>query len=1118
MTAPVRRRQPDPAFDRDPEWYKDAVIYEVHVRAFCDSDGDGIGDFNGITSKLDYIQELGATTIWLLPFYPSPLRDDGYDIADYTGVHPSYGTLKDFKRFLGEAHRRGMRVITELVVNHTSDQHPWFQRARRAAPGSRWRNWYVWSDTPEKYAGTRVIFQDFEPSNWTWDPVAQQYYWHRFYSHQPDLNFDNPEVRRALEKVADFWLRMGVDALRLDAVPYLFEREGTNCENLPETHAYLRELRAYVDANFDDRMLIAEANQWPEDAIAYFGEGDECHMAFQFPLMPRLFMATRMEDRFPIIDIVEQTPPIPENCQWANFLRNHDELTLEMVTDEERDYMYRVYAHAPEMRINLGIRRRLAPLLQHHRDKIELLNGLLLSLPGTPVLYYGDEIGMGDNVYLGDRDSVRTPMQWNADRNAGFSTGNPQRLYLPVTIDPEYHYETVNVAAQLDNPESLLRWMRQLIALRRRHRVFGRGSIEFLAPDNHRVLAFLRRFGSEQVLVVANLSRSAQFVELDLSEFRGLRPLELFGHTQFPTIGDLPYLLTLGPYDFYWLSLEGTRAEVITHEPGALPALKTSGPWTAIAEAPRPRAAFEALLPDILRARRWFGGKTRRIESTRIVDVVPVPLPGPHGTALMTIVKVEYLDGEPDFYSLPLAFAPGERGERLAEDHPQAALARLTSEVGSGILHDAHWEPAYARALLKGAIRRRTFAGASGTVVPRAYPEGGVTAAEVQDLPVTVLSAEQSNTSMTFGDRYILKAYRRLEAGLNPDLEIGRFLNAHPTEAHVAVVAASFEYRRQREEPTTLGIVHRYVPNSTDVWAYTVAAASRYYEQALNLDDQSHDEMPPSQPAIELVDAEVPVAIDYVAGEYLTQAELLGCRTAQLHLALSDGSSNRNFEPEPVTVLTQRALYQTMRNGAGRSLRELRRSLRRLPDSTREEAERILPLAPEILERLRAVTRVDQGLRIRHHGDLHLGQVLTTGRDFVFIDFEGEPTRSLNERRIKRSPLRDVAGMLRSLHYSAYVGIDDLVDRGLAPIEPEPWTRFRPWAEAWSAWAGAAFLRGYLKAVEGTGLVPTDPTQLRACLDAHLLEKALYELAYELSHRPTWARIPMVGIRSLMGG
>src|SRR3954464_3100932 len=474
----------------DPLWYKDAVIYEVHVRAFADGNGDGIGDFVGLTEKIDYIADLGVNTIWLLPFYPSPLKDDGYDIADYTTVHQSYGTLDDFKTFLDVAHARGLKVITELVINHTSDQHPWFQAARRAPPGSPERDFYVWSDTPDKYRGVRIIFQDFEPSNWSWDPVAKAYYWHRFYAHQPDLNYDNPAVIAAILPLVDYWFDLGVDGLRLDAAPYLYEREGTNCENLPETHDFLKHLRRHVDARFPDRMLLAEANQWPEDAIAYFGTGDECHMAFHFPVMPRLFMAVRMEDRYPIIDILQQTPPIPDTCQWAMFLRNHDELTLEMVTDEERDYMYRAYATDPQARINLGIRRRPAPLLGNDRRKIELMLGLLCSLPGTPVLYYGDEIGMGDNFYLGDRNGVRTPMQWSGDRNAGFSRANPQKLFLPVVIDPEYHFEALNVEAQQNNPSALLWWVKRLLAARKRTQAFGRGTLAFLQPDNYKVLAF----------------------------------------------------------------------------------------------------------------------------------------------------------------------------------------------------------------------------------------------------------------------------------------------------------------------------------------------------------------------------------------------------------------------------------------------------------------------------------------------------------------------------------------------------------------------------------------------------------------------------------------------------
>ncbi|HAH05979.1 MAG TPA: maltose alpha-D-glucosyltransferase [Elusimicrobia bacterium] len=536
-------------------WYKDAVIYELHVRAFHDGKGDGVGDFVGLTRKLDYLQDLGVSALWLLPFYPSPLRDDGYDISDYFDVHPSYGTLSEFKRFLREAHRRGLKVITELVLNHTSDQHALFQRARRAPPGSRERDFYVWSDSPSKYAEARVIFKDFESSNWTWDPVAKAYYWHRFYSHQPDLNFDNPAVLRHLLKAVDFWLGLGVDGLRLDAIPYLFEREGSSCENLPETHAFLKELRRHVDARFKDRMLLAEANQWPEDAAAYFGSGDECHMAFHFPIMPRLFSALHMEDCFPIVDILKQTPALPDALQWALFLRNHDELTLEMVTDEERDYMYRVYAMDPRARINLGIRRRLAPLLGNHRRKIELINGLLFSLPGTPVLYYGDEIGMGDNIYLGDRNGVRTPMQWSADRNGGFSQADAARLYAPVNADSVYGYQGLNVEAQEQQPCSLLNWMRQLVAARRRHDTFGRGSTEFLDADNRRVLAYFRHGADDDILVVANLSQKAQAVELALGRYAGIQPVEIVGGTLFPRIGVGPYALSFGPYGFYWFSL-----------------------------------------------------------------------------------------------------------------------------------------------------------------------------------------------------------------------------------------------------------------------------------------------------------------------------------------------------------------------------------------------------------------------------------------------------------------------------------------------------------------------------------------------------------------------------------
>jgi maltose alpha-D-glucosyltransferase/alpha-amylase len=540
--------------NKDALWYKDAIIYQVHVRTFHDSNGDGIGDFQGLEQKLDYLQELGINAIWLMPFFPSPLRDDGYDIADYNTVHPSYGTLEDFRKLLASAHERGIRVIIEMVLNHTSDQHPWFQEARSSKNNPR-RDWYVWSDTDNLYKGARIIFVDTEKSNWAWDPISKSYYWHRFFSHQPDLNYDNPAVREQMWNLMKFWLEMGVDAFRLDAVPYLVEREGTNCENLPETHNYLKELRRKLDEHFTDRMLLAEANQWPADLRPYFGDGDEFHMAFHFPLMPRMFMGLKLEDRKPITEILQQTPEIPPSCQWSLFLRNHDELTLEMVTDMERDYMYDMYAASKTMRLNLGIRRRLAPLLNNDRRRIELMNGMLMSLPGTPIIYYGDEIGMGDNILLGDRNGVRTPMQWSGGWNAGFSIAEPQRLYAPLIQDPVYGYPAVNVISQRESEHSLLRWMQRIITARRSNGVFGRGSIEFLYPANHRILAYLRRLGKETVLVVNNLSSTAQAVELDLRRYKGNILIEMFGNNIFPRVGDLPYLLTLGPYQFYWFRL-----------------------------------------------------------------------------------------------------------------------------------------------------------------------------------------------------------------------------------------------------------------------------------------------------------------------------------------------------------------------------------------------------------------------------------------------------------------------------------------------------------------------------------------------------------------------------------
>jgi len=1104
--------KPQPVLAADPLWYKDAVIYQVHVRAFHDANGDGIGDFRGLAEKLDYVRDLGVTAVWLLPFYPSPLRDDGYDIADYTDVHPAYGTLADFRHFLREAHERGLRVITELVLNHTSDQHPWFQKARRAPKGSSARDFYVWSDTPERYKDTRIIFKDFEASNWTWDAEAGAYYWHRFYSHQPDLNYDNPAVRKAVTRALDFWLDMGVDGLRLDAVPYLYEREGTSCENLPETHRELQLLRRHVDRDHPNRMLLAEANQWPEDAVAYFGEGNECHMAFHFPLMPRMFMALRMEDRYPIIDILSQAPAIPETCQWALFLRNHDELTLEMVTDEERDYMYRVYANDPRARINLGIRRRLAPLLGNDRRRIELMTGLLLSLPGTPIVYYGDEIGMGDNIFLGDRNGVRTPMQWTGDRNAGFSRANAQRLFLPVVIDPGFSYEAINVESQHDNPHSLLWWMRRVIALRQSIRAFGRGSLEFLYPANPRVLAFVRACDSERILVVANLSRYAQCVELDLSAYRGQLPIEVFGASEFPAVGDGFYQLTLGPHGFYWFRLEAPR-EVSTEvagPPPAPPRIAVEGGWEAVFEEPA-CAALEALLPAFLRSRRWFGGKARKIKAAEITDSVRLANGG--SVARLAIARVDYAAGDPEHYLLTLTFSSGEAADKV---DPAKVLARLVTDAGEGLLHGAIDDPAFEKLLLDAIARRRRFRSAAGEVV--AVPARGLKPLleEAGPLDASPLAAEQSNTSVRFGDRMILKLFRRAEEGVNPDLEVGLFLAEKARFPHVPPTLGFIEYRRRGQEPVTLGVLQGFVANESDAWQHGTASVGRYLERVLTLPPEERRAPVEAGSILELAEQEIPQQALALIGTYLENARLLGQRTAELHLALCSRPDDPAFAPEPFTPFYQRSLYQSMRNLTEEVFERLAARLRYLPEDARPQAEAVKALRPEVLKRFKTILeRRITALRTRHHGDFHLGQVLWTGRDFVIFDFEGEPARPISTRRIKRSPLRDVAGMLRSFHYAAYFALAGLRAKGLLPAGEEEQS-LRTWAERWQRWVSSAFLRSYLRAAEAAPFLPARREELDGLLTVYLLEKAVYELGYELNNRPDWARLPLEGIVQLL--
>ncbi len=1104
----------------DPTWYKDAVIYELHVRSFCDSTSDGTGDFPGLTSKLDYLRDLGVTALWLLPFYPSPLVDDGYDISDYGDVHPSYGTLREFKNFLREAHARGLRVIIELVLNHTSDRHWWFQRARRSAPGSVDREFYLWSDTPDKFTGARIIFQDFERSNWAWDPVAKAYYFHRFYSSQPDLNYDNPAVHRAILRTIDSWLEMGVDGLRLDAAPYLFKREGTNCENLPETHQFLRSLRTHVDERFPGRMLLAEANQWPEDAAAYFGSGrgDECHTAFHFPLMPRLFMATRMGSRFPIIDVLHQTPEIPADCQWLLFLRNHDELTLEMVSDEERDYMYRVYAHDPRMRLNLGIRRRLAPLLGNDRRLIELMNGLLFALPGTPVLYYGDEIGMGDNVYLGDRNGVRTPMQWSPDRNAGFSRANPQRLYLPVIIDPEFHYERVNVEVQEANPSSLLWHMKRLIALRRETRVFGRGTITFLYPTNARVLAFLRAYEGEQVLVVANLSHLAQGVDLDLAAYKGTTPVELFGRTAFPPVTDAPYRLTLAPFGFLWFRLEVPTAphpaiEAAAVEPLALP---ERGTWESL-ESVDVRERLADHLPRYLRAQRWFRGKGLTIESATVSRILPFG--GDPEEIRLALIEVHFSEAEPQTYLVPLAFADAGPPTSLGAAPPGQVLATFHGSSGGveRLLHDVAQDPVFVHQVVARIARnrRRSVNGGAEIAAVRTDAYESEETSPTSALPVTASPNEQSNSSSRIGDRYILKLFRLLEPGANPEVELGEFFARQP-DAPVAPLAGHLDLRGAIGETATLASLHRLIPNEGDAWGLTLDHLQGYFDRAragLVADTKNAPAVPPLP--LDLAGGEVPPRASELVGSYLELARRLGAKTADFHRRLARETNDSRFAPEPFDRNYVRSILQRMQTLRQQSFELLRSARAGLPERVRSLADSVLARENEVDDRFRRLLgRRFSAQRIRVHGDFHLGQVLWTGKDFVLIDLEGEPLRPLSERRLKRSPLRDVAGMLRSFDYAASVSLRAI------PVNAETGHLTRgsllPLADQWVTWVSSSFLHGYWEASGTEGIVPKDPEERRLLLGAFVVEKAVYEVGYELNNRPSWVDIPLRGLSRLL--
>ena len=1103
------------ALAADPLWYKDAIIYQLHVKAFFDANNDGVGDFQGLSQKLDYLQDLGITTLWLLPFYPSPLRDDGYDIADYKSIHPAYGHMGDFKALVREAHRRRLRIITELVVNHTSDQHAWFQRARRARPGSHWRDYYVWSDSDQKFRDTRIIFVDTEKSNWTWDPEAQAYFWHRFYSHQPDLNFDNPQVFRAVVSIMRFWLDLGVDGLRLDAVPYLIEREGTSSENLPETHAILKRLRAELDNHYRDRMLLAEANQWPEDVLPYFGAGDECHMAFHFPLMPRLYMALATEDRHPVTDILRQTPEIPENCQWAVFLRNHDELTLEMVTDRERDYLWNYYAADRRARINLGIRRRLAPLMENDRRKIELLKALLLSLPGTPVLYYGDEIGMGDNVFLGDRDGVRTPMQWSFDRNGGFSRADPASLYLPPIMDPVYGFEAVNVEAQSRSPSSLLNWTKRLIAARLTRRALGRGTLRLLYPSNRKILAYLREWQDETILCVANLSRTAQAVELDLSEFRGRRVIEILGRAEFPPIGDQTYALTLQGHSFFWFEL-ATRPD-----PQGLPLWEATMPDFVTLVMPKDwrdlfgRHNLPQLERDTLSVflprQRWFSAKDQRIRACRVAIYGALAQPpgdaadARTGSFVLQIVEAALSGGARQQYFVPLATLWLPSGSDVRQALLPATLAELRQARREGALIDAMSQDGFALALAAaiaggGSIALTAVDGSAAELRCRHT-------ARFADLPpperlvVRRLGAEQSNSSVLFEDYAVLKLYRRLQPGTHPEIEMSRFLVERAGFANTPPPLATLELAPAGEvEASAIGILFGFVRNQGDGWTLALNYLLRYLDLALDR------EAPGAKPE---GSTDMPDPDHF----FLALARQLGLRVAQMHRAFAEcGGDDPAFAAEPITPDDLAEWRRNLQQAADDMLARLDRGRAAIPEPVHELVDAALaarqPLADAI--RLLAPDGV-VAVKTRYHGDLHLGQVLAVQNDFHVIDFEGEPARPLAVRRLKGSPLRDVAGMIRSFEYAATAAV-----RQIAETRPQALQRVSQIADAWRQRAVDGFRAAYRKEMRGCAAYPANKLHAKGLIDFFALEKAVYEVSYELANRPDWVGIPINGILRIL--
>lgn len=1060
-------------------WYKDAIIYELHIKAFKDSNADGIGDFGGLIEQMDYLQDLGVTAIWLLPFYPSPQRDGGYDIADYTSINPDYGTLDEFKEVLHLAHERNMKVITELVINHTSDEHPWFQRARKAPKDSPERNFYVWSDSPDKYKDVRIIFQDFERSNWTWDPVAEEYFWHRFYSHQPDLNFDNPTVQEEIFKIIDYWVDMGVDGFRLDAIPYLFERENTNCENLPETHVFLKKLRAHVEQKRPDVLLLAEANMWPEDSASYFGDGDECHMNYHFPIMPRMFMSLKMEDRYPIIDIIDQTPEIPNNCQWGIFLRNHDELTLEMVTDEERDYMYRAYNKDDKSRINLGIRHRLAPLLDNNRQKIELMNILLFSLPGTPILYYGDEIGMGDNVHLGDRDGVRTPMQWNLDRNAGFSAAHPHSLYLPLINDPEYHHAAVNVEVQQKNASSLLWWMKRIISIRKRYQAFGRGNIQFLSPENAKVLAFTRSHQSEHLLVITNLSRHPQVVDLQLPGFEGYTPREVFGKTHFPPLERGNNRFTLGPYGYYWFELEPAEQAHLDWRPPMRISWEPEK-WPQLARTLSARPKLEAAIQQYLEK------GTRYVPNTKVIESVQVErhktLTVKQQTVLWLVVHVTFTEGFPERYSIPVTCMDVPLDQRQTSITNPYSIAVLEGGASSSNLIDATGLPQFQAFLLETLLSEEPVL-PSGISVSHLKPE------RIEHLPlykIRTLKNEGNNFTLAFGEQYFLKIYSRLDDHINPDLEINQLaINKNlPVPGYLGQLDLA---TTSKKRPYTLALLQPYHKHNGTAYQYFWEACCRYLEEISTLQkSETNPEVAPPVMAVE-------------------RAQLLGATTAQLHSGLIDKSVEA-FAPESFSLHYQRSLYAGLQS-------QLRQTFQALSKKRNEfsQASALLDARSQLNSRLKEIYHHPiEALKIRIHGDLHLDNVLFDGKDFLLYDFEGERVRQYSELRLKKSPVRDVASLATSFFYVAISALK----------QTDTETRWKesdllPVALLWYDHVVQALLSAYTENMQ-KNVIPENATDRSILFDTFLIDRLLYELQFELTTQRKLESVPLYALNRMI--